>query len=151
MTTKRFKSAMTKAGSRTIISVPFDPNDVWGAKDRHYVEGTVNGLKMRSLLESAGDKYFFALGPKWLNNRGVGAGLEVEVVLQPDSPRVEDLAADVATALQSDTDACGQFESMAGFYRRNYIRWVESAKRQETRANRIKEMIQSLKDGKRRM
>ena len=35
------------------------------------------------------------------------------------------------------------------FYRRNYVRWIESAKRPETRAARIADTVALLKAGKR--
>jgi len=37
---------------------------------------------------------------------------------------------------------------LATFYRNTYIKWIESAKRPETRAARIEEMVQLLKAGK---
>jgi uncharacterized protein YdeI (YjbR/CyaY-like superfamily) len=36
---------------------------------------------------------------------------------------------------------------LATFYRNNYIRWIESAKRPETRRGRIAEMVDLLKAG----
>ena len=41
------------------------------------------------------------------------------------------------------------FESLPTFYRKNFLRWIESAKRPETRARRIAETVATLKAGKR--
>ena len=40
MTTKRFESNVVRTGTKTYVHVPFDPNDEWGWKVRHYVKGT---------------------------------------------------------------------------------------------------------------
>lgn len=41
------------------MPVPFDPDDVCGAKLRHHVAGTVNGIRVRA----AGGGFGFTLGP----------------------------------------------------------------------------------------
>src|SRR5215831_2261848 len=150
MTKKHFTSTFTRSGSRTIISVPFDPNDAWGQKDHHYVSGSVNGKSIRAKLESAGTKCFFSLGPAWRRDNELNEGAKVDVVLYPEGPQSEELSPDVSSALVAEPDAKAVFDSLASFYRKNFIRWIESAKRPQTRAARIEEMIRSLKAGRRR-
>jgi uncharacterized protein YdeI (YjbR/CyaY-like superfamily) len=79
----------------------------------------------------------------------VAVGAEVEVVLAPDGHRLDTVAPDVAAALGTDPRAEMFFESLAPFYRNNFIRWIESAKRPETRHARIGEMMSLLKEGRR--
>jgi uncharacterized protein YdeI (YjbR/CyaY-like superfamily) len=38
--------------------------------------------------------------------------------------------------------------SLATFYRTGYVRWIEEAKRPETRARRIAETVEALAEGK---
>jgi uncharacterized protein YdeI (YjbR/CyaY-like superfamily) len=73
----------------------------------------------------------------------------VEVVLLPEGPQSGALAPDITTALQAEPAAGKFFDSLPTFYRKNYMRWIDSAKRAETRATRIREMVQLLKEGKR--
>jgi len=42
-----------------------------------------------------------------------------------------------------------RWDSLATFYRKGYTRWVEEAKRPETRTKRLAEMVELLKAGKR--
>jgi hypothetical protein len=42
---------------------------------------------------------------------------------------------------------CGR-RSVAPFYRKNFLRWIDQAKRSETRAARIAEMVKMLEGGK---
>ncbi|MCI0556436.1 MAG: YdeI/OmpD-associated family protein [Anaerolineae bacterium] len=148
MTTQRFKTIISKSGTRTFIALPFNPNDVCGVKGRHYITGTVNGHAVRGSLGSDGTQYFLPLGAAWRRGCGLEAGAKVDVVLSPEGPQSENLSADVIRALDAEPQAKAFFESLATFYRNTYIKWIESAKRPETRAARINEMINLLKAGK---
>lgn len=148
MTVQRFKTIITKSGTRTFITIPFDPNAVWGVKQRHHITGTVNGHGVRGSLGSDGNHYFLPLGAAWRRDCGLDVGDEVEVALSLEGPQSESLAADIASALDTDANAKAFFESLATFYRNTYIKWIESAKRPETRQARIEEMLTLLKAGK---
>jgi hypothetical protein len=150
MNVRRFKASLTKSGSRVIIALPFNPDDVWGTRASHYVRGSVGGCTVRGKLESAGTKFFLPLGAAWRRSSGLESGSEVTVELEPEGPQSADLSPDVTFALGAAPEAKAFFDSLATFYRKNYIRWVESAKRPETRAARIREMIESLRAGQRR-
>jgi hypothetical protein len=148
LTAQHFKTTIAKSGTRTFIPIPFNPNEVWGVKQRHHITGTVNGYGVRGSLGSDGKQYFLPLGAAWRRDCGIDAGDEVNVVLSPEGPQSETLSADVADALEAEPQAKAFFESLATFYRNTYIKWIESAKRPETRAVRIKEMIELLKAGR---
>lgn len=149
MAMKNFETIIKKSGSRTLIEIPFDPNEVWGVKQRHAVTGTINGRKVRGSLELDESNYFLSLGPIWRRDNGLDVGAKVEVVLSPEGPQAENISADIVGALESNPEASAFFHSLATFYRRNYVKWIESAKRPETRSKRIDEMIALLKAGQR--
>ena len=148
MSTQYFKTTIMKVGSRTFIALPFNPDEVWGVKGRHYIRGTVNGCGVRGSLGSDGKQYFLPLGAVWRRDNGLDAGDTVDVTLSSEGPQSESLSTDVAEALDAETQAKAFFDSLATFYRNTYIKWIESAKRPETRATRIEEMIALLKAGK---
>ena len=148
MTPQHFKTVVSKAGSRVFIPIPFDPNEVWGVKQRHHIMGTVNGHAVRGSLGSDGKQYFLPLGAAWRRDCRIEAGTNVEAVLSPEGPQSETLSHDVISALDAEPQAKAFFESLATFYRNTYIRWIESAKKPETRNARIKQMIELLKAGK---
>lgn len=60
------------------------------------------------------------------------------------------LPADLKRALTSDAKALETWEDITPLARNEWICWIESAKRVETRARRIEWGCSSLKDGKRR-
>lgn len=149
MSTQHFKTTIAKSGTRTFIELPFHPNEVWGVKGRHHITGTVNGHKVRGSLGSDGKQYFLPLGAAWRRDCGLHAGDTVNVTLSPEGPQSEALATDVTKALDAEPQAKVFFESLATFYRNTYIKWIESAKRPETRTARIQEMLELLKANKR--
>ena len=148
MSTQHFKATITRSGTRTFIALPFNPNNVWGVKVRHHITGTLNGHGVRGSLGSDGKQYFLPLGAAWRRGCGLEAGDTVDVTLSPEGPQSESLSTDVAEALDAEPQAKTFFESLATFYRNTYIKWIESAKRPETRSARIKEMVELLKAGK---
>ena len=149
MTPQRFNGQLTQLGSRTIIRVPFDPDEAWGPKTRHYIAGSVNGCRIRGKLESDGSGHFISLGPAWRRDAGLEAGARVRVELQPEGPQTANLSPDIVAAFDAEPEAQDFFESLASFYRNNFIRWIESAKRPETRSSRIAQMIEALKSRQR--
>ena len=148
MSSQQFETVISRSGSRVFITLPFNPNDVWGVKAHHYITGTVNGFGVRGSLGSNGTQYFLPLGAAWRRGCGLEAGVNVAVELSPEGPQSANLSTDVMDALEADPQAKAFFESLATFYRNTYIKWIESAKRPETRVARIQEMLQLLKAGK---
>jgi hypothetical protein len=145
---QRFTAAIEKSGAKYRIFLPFDPNTVWEAKARHHITGTIQQHKVRGPLAAEGHRYYLALGAAWRRDNGLDAGDRVEVVLAPEGPQAGTLAADIAGALAAQPEAKAFFDSLATFYRSNYIRWVEGARRPETRATRIQELLALLQAGK---
>ncbi|MEX1007591.1 MAG: YdeI/OmpD-associated family protein [Acidimicrobiia bacterium] len=132
---------------RVLVPVPFDPDDTWGHKPQHHVAGTVNGLRVRAVIERDGDARGIVLGPAWRRDCGIAPGDEVAVVLAPEGPQRDDLAPDVAAALEAEPQAAAFFDSLAQFYRKGYLRWIDATKRRpDVRAARIAEVVRLCKD-----
>jgi bacteriocin resistance YdeI/OmpD-like protein/uncharacterized protein DUF1905 len=139
----------TDARRRVLVPVPFDPDQAWGAKRGHRVHGTVNGMGVRAVVEPLGDGHGILLGPAWRRDCGISPGDTVTVVLKPEGPQRADLAPDIVTALEAEPAAAAFFDSLAQFYRRAYLRWIDATKRRpDVRAARIAEMIEFLKAGR---
>lgn len=147
METKRFAVQPIKKGAGILVPVPFDPNQVWGPKTKHYVTGTIAGCGIRGVLEPEGDRGALSLGPAWVRGASIPEG-EVEVTLVPEGPQVPELADDLQAAFADAPEARVFFEGLATFYRKGFIENIEAAKRPETRSARIREMIELLKAGK---
>src|ERR1017187_9887140 len=77
-------------------------------------------------------------GPMWLRDTGVAIGGDVTVELAPEGPQRDDLAGDIATALAANPAAGAFFDTLAQFYRKAYLRWIDATTRRPgLRAARI--------------
>jgi len=149
MAQQRFTATVgTGERGQVFVPVPFDPDREWGVKPRHHVTGTVGGLGFRGVVETIGGRRVLVLGAAWRRDHGVAAGDRVEVVLAPEGPQRDELAEDIVAALAANPAAAAFFDSLAQFYRRAYLRWVDGTKRRpELRAARIAEMVDLLAAG----
>ena len=149
MDSRRFAVCITSTGQgKLFVPLPFDPNEVWGTKQRHHVAGTLDGVRIRTVVEPEGDGFGFTLGRTSSVAGRLAVGDEVTVELAPEGPQRDDLAPDVAEALAADPDAGAFFDSLAQFYRKGYLRWIDATKRRpDQRAERIANMVKLLKAG----
>ena len=60
-----------------------------------------------------------------------------------------EVPADLAEALAGDDGARATFDGLSFTHRKEWVRWVEEAKKPETRATRLAKTVESLHDGKR--
>jgi hypothetical protein len=147
---RRFRAAaMGRPGGGHSIAIPFDPGIAWGERDRYHVHGTVGGHTFRGPLAKVDGGWSLQLGPAWCRAPGFRPGDQVEVVMGPEGLLSTTLGADVTAAFAAEPAAARFFDSLPSFYRKNYARWIESAKRPETRAKRIAETVDLAKRGER--
>ena len=146
---QRFRAVIAAGpGGRAIITVPFDPDEAWGGKADHPVGGTIDGRHVRGRLSPSGRDWVLTVTPMWLRDTGVAIGDGVTVELAPEGPQRGDLADDIAAALEANPAAGAFFDTLAQFYRKAYLRWIDATtRRPEVRAARIAEVVDLLAAG----
>ena len=149
MCAQRFRAhAAAGPRGRAVIAIPFDPDEAWGAKAEHPVGGTINGKQVRGMIAPDGSGWVFSLTPMWMRDAGVAADDDVIVELAPEGPQRGDLADDIAAALEANPAAAAFFDTLAQFYRKAYLRWIDATtRRPDLRAARIEEVVQLLAAG----
>ena len=149
MSTQRFGAHVSEGpGDRAIVMVPFDPDEVWGVKAVHHVNGTVKGTRVRVTISPGSAGWAFTLSPSRVRGLGVAPGDEVSVEFTPEGPQRADLAEDIAAALAANPAAGAFFDTLAQFYRKAYLRWIDATtRRPEVRAARIAEVVDLLAAG----
>jgi hypothetical protein len=88
--------------------------------------------------------------------RPMGAGARVRVTpaerkaanVEPAAPL--EAPADLQEALDANAQASLFFEKLAPSHKKEYIRWIMEAKREETRVSRVRKTIEKLNDGLKR-
>jgi hypothetical protein len=121
-----------------------------GAK-RFPVVATVNGYTWRTSVARMGGEFLVGLNRAVRDGAGVAAGDTVEVRLELDeAPRDVDVPEALAAALAADDEARDTFEKLAYTHRKEFARWVEEAKRDETRERRVANTLAMLHKGETR-
>jgi hypothetical protein len=149
MRSRRFPVRVTEnSRGHAVIAVPFDPDEAWGAKAVHHVNGTVNECRVRVTIAPSGSGWAFTLNPARMRGIGIAAGSDVTVELAPEGPQRGDLAEDISAALAANPAAGAFFDTLAQFYRRAYLRYIDATtRRPDLRASRIAEVVRLLADG----
>jgi hypothetical protein len=150
MRVRRFGAQVAAGpGGRGVIAVPFDPDQAWGAKAWHPVIGTVGGRRVRGRITPDDDGgWVLTVTPMWMRDAGLAAGGDVTVELTPEGPQRADLADDIAAAMEANPAAAEFFDTLAQFYRRAYLRWIDATTRRPgLRAARIAEVVDLLAAG----
>jgi hypothetical protein len=121
-----------------------------GAK-RFPVVASVNGYTWRTSVMRMGGEFLVGLNHAVRQGADVEAGDTVDIELELDTaPREVDVPAALADALASDRDARVAFDRLAYTHRKEYARWIDDAKRDETRQRRVVQALRMLREGKTR-
>jgi hypothetical protein len=144
-----FRTTVVQSGkTATGLQVPDDVVAALGGGRRPAVTVTLAGYDYRTTIAPMGGAFWIPLSAEHREAAGVRAGEEVDVRVELDTaPRETPLPADLAAAL--DEDARAFFDGLAPSHRKEWVRWVEEAKKPETRAARVERTAEALKAGRR--
>ena len=150
---KLFRPAATaKVGSWTFLTLPKDASAKLPSRSMTSVEGIINGFPFRATLEPDGQgSHWLKVDRKLREAAGADAGdvvtLELAPVQEEPEPKVP---ADLRKALAAAPMARATWSDITSIARRDWIHWITSGKRAETRALRIDKACSMLAAGKRR-
>jgi hypothetical protein len=131
----------------TGLQVPDDVVEKLGAGKRPPVVVTVGGYSYRTTVAPMGGAFWVPLAAEHREAAGVAAEQEVDVRIELDSaPREVTLPADLDAAL--DDEGRRTYHSLAYSHQKEWVRWVEEAKKPETRATRIEKTAAALREGR---
>jgi hypothetical protein len=146
-------TARGPGGAWVFLPVPFDVEQVFGFRARVPVSGTVNGAPFRNSLLPEGDgTHAMAFGKDLQAAAGAKAGDTVHVILRLDTePRVTEVPPDLQAALDPHPEAAEFFATLAPSHKKEYVVWIDSAKKPETRTARIAKAVAMLQAKTRRL
>lgn len=139
--------------SWTFVLLPKDASDILPRRGRTTVDGAVNGVPFREILEPDGQLSHWL---KVSDDLRVAAGARVGDVVTIDMAPVEEepdpeVPPDIRKALNESPEAQATWEETTAIARLDWIHWITSAKQAKTRAKRIVDACQMLSSGKRRV
>jgi Bacteriocin-protection, YdeI or OmpD-Associated/Domain of unknown function (DUF1905) len=131
----------------TMFRVPFDLEEAFG-RARPPVRVTIRGHTWRTTPGVYGGVGHIVVNRAVKAATGVDAGDRVRVRMEPDTePRTVRVPSDLRAALAADPAVERAFAKLSFTHRREYVEWVEEARRQETRARRIAATVDRVRAG----
>jgi hypothetical protein len=132
----------------TGISVPDEIIDALGGGKRPPVVVTIGGHTFRTTIAPMGGQYLLGLNAENRAAAGAAAGDELDIEIALDTtPREVTVPDDLAAALVSDERASATFDGLSYTHRKEWVRWIEEAKKAETREARLAKTVESLREG----
>jgi hypothetical protein len=121
-----------------------------GAK-RFPVVATVNGHTWRTSVSRMRGEFMVGFSKEVREGAGVAAGDTITLELKLDSePRTVEVPPALAEALDRDPEARTAFEGLAFTHRKEFARWIDEAKRDETRERRVAQALDMIRTGRTR-
>lgn len=147
----RFRTTIELGGkTATGFSVPDEVVAALGAGKRPAVRVTVGQHTYRTTIAPMGGRFLVPLSAENRAAAGVVAGDEVDVRIEfDDNARDVAVPVDLADALALDQQARDFFQTLAYSHRKEWVRWIEDAKKPETRTIRLTATLDALWTGKR--
>jgi len=146
MPTRKFKTTVVQDDKTTAcgINLPFIPKEIFG-RARAPVKVTVNGFTFRTTTFTMKGVHWIPLNRENREGAGVKAGDRVVVEMAPDTePRTVETPTDLAKLLKTSKEAIAKWDKLSYTHRKEYVRWIEEAKKPETRNRRIQQTIKKL-------
>jgi Bacteriocin-protection, YdeI or OmpD-Associated/Domain of unknown function (DUF1905) len=147
----QFSAELERAGKTSArLRVPVDLKEIYG-RARPPLRVTIRGHTWRTTPGVYSGVAYIGLNREVRAAAGVDAGDRVRVTMELDTqPRTVDVADDLRLALTRDPVAQAAFDTLSFTHRREYVEWVEDAKRPETRTRRIEATVADVREGKHR-
>ena len=148
-----FKAIIQQNGemNAAFVEFPFSTEELFKKKGQVKIKAVFDGkVEYRgSLAKMKSDCHILGLTQEVRKQLNKTFGDEVSVSLAEDKEeRIVEIADDIVFVFNENPQAKDVFDKMSYTHQKEYIRWIEEAKKPETRENRKIKMIQMILDGK---
>ena len=128
------------------IDFPYNVNKEFN-KNRVKVKAIIDGCIYRgSLVKMGGDLHWLGITREVRKAIGKNPGDKVHVIIEEDTEeRIVDVPVDFEELMKKEPSVFEYFNSLAFTHKKEYVRWIVEAKREETRNKRLSKAIEMLK------
>jgi Bacteriocin-protection, YdeI or OmpD-Associated/Domain of unknown function (DUF1905) len=127
----------------TYVLVPQHVMELFGGKVRVPLYVTINGVRWRTTIADMGAGPMIGVAGKTRDAAGIKRGDRVSVSIRPDTQeRTVSVPADFTKAMTKTQRAA--YDAMSYTHRKEYVQWIEAAKKPETRLRRIQRACAQL-------
>jgi hypothetical protein len=147
----KFRTEVLREGkTATGLHVPDEVITALDAGKRPAVRITINGYSYRTTAMFMGGRFLVPLAAEHRDGAGVSAGEEIDVDIELDTAvREVVVPADLAAAFAAQPSVQAFFDQLSFTHRKEWVRWIEDAKKPETRQARLTKTIDELREGRR--
>ena len=147
-----FRPATAEAASWSFLRLPQAASDRLPTRSMCSVEGSFNGTPCVATLEPDGQGgHWLKVSEKLREESGATIGEAVDLEIAPASVEPEpEVPEDIQKALDADPKALAVWNDTTALARRDWIYWITTGKKAETRVKRIEVTLSKLASGKRR-
>ena len=139
-----------KTDFQTLLNVPEWVSKQFPSRGMTKVEGTINGHPFRAALQpNTSGSHWLRVNKAMPKGAGAHAGDRVRLAILGPEPEPT-VPADLWVALTASHEAKTLWDDLTTMGRRDWVRWIESAKQPETRTRRVIRTVEQLSSGKRR-
>jgi hypothetical protein len=132
------------------VTFPYDVQEMFGTKGMVKVKATFDGHPYRGILSNMGDEHHVILVRKDVReaiNKKVGETVKVTIEQDLEERTIE-VPEDLQKLLNKNKKAQTFFNDLSYTNRKEYVLWITSAKKSETRQNRLTQTLEKLTEGK---
>jgi hypothetical protein len=129
------------------VEFPYNVEEVFGTRGQVKIKAVFdNHIEYRGSLANMGMACHILILTKEIRTKiNKTFGEMVSVLLEADTEiREVAIPEDVQSVLNENPEALAFFEKLAYTHRKEYIRWITDAKREETRLKRIETFVEKL-------
>jgi hypothetical protein len=131
------------------VTFPYDLKELYGIGNLVPVLATFDGIEYRGSIAKMGPSPLLLIRKDVRQKLGKRRGDTVEVTVTVDSvPRTVEVPEDLASLLQRNPAAATKFDALSYSHRKEFVDWITSAKREETRTKRLARTVEMLAAGK---
>jgi hypothetical protein len=149
--TLRLRATLEPRGPAAAIVLTDEQVAALGGGKAPAVRVTANGATVAARIGRMGGENLLGFSKKLRADLGVEIGDVVDVAIVLDAaPREVEVPPALVVALGEDPAAKAAFDALAPSYRKELARWIDEAKRDETRSARVERTLRMLREGRTR-
>ncbi len=145
----KFKAIIKKGRSGgAFVDVPVDIEKTFGTKGRVKVNAVFdNSISYRGSIAPMHGKHVLGIRKEIRKKLGKDIGDTISVVFEEDTkPRTVEIPDDLAEKLKRNLKILEQFYKLSYTHKKEYVKWINDAKKPETRKRRIQKTLEMLKN-----
>lgn len=145
----KFKTKIWVDGNNTGIKVPEEVVMSFNKGKKVPVVVSLKKYSYRSTVVVYNGVFMLPLAKEHREAADVRGGEEVEINLEyDDKPRTVDVPPELQKLLNNDKEAKEIFEKLAYTHKKEYVRWISDAKKEETKQSRLGKILNMIKSKK---